>query len=219
MDTYNRSDELSEAADAAEENGRHEVADDLRLLASYGKRPQEGEEDTPSYSGSGESAGIIASEVEELDIEWVWQNWIPKQFCTFLYGEAGLGKSSFLHYLTACVTRGWDLPDGSKLTEPRGVVYISYEEPTNSVLVPALRKSGADMSRVSILSKVKRDVQQLGDLADRGPGSAYRRCCVDCWSLEQRQFKGPASASWRLQGLYRYRTQHPGHDALRLKPH
>ncbi|SRR6266568_950899 len=166
MDTYNRSDELSEAADAAEENGRHEVADDLRLLASYGKRPQEGEEDTPSYSGSGESAGIIASEVEELDIEWVWQNWIPKQFCTFLYGEAGLGKSSFLHYLTACVTRGWDLPDGSKLTEPRGVVYISYEEPTNSVLVPALRKSGADMSRVSILSKVKRDVQQLGDLAE-----------------------------------------------------
>jgi DNA repair protein RadA/Sms len=158
--------ELSDTADVAEEKGHQERADDLRLLASYGAGDNEQENSTASYNTTMEPAGVIAAEVEELDIEWAWEKWIPRQFVTFLYGEAGTGKSSFLHYLAACITRGWDLPDGSKQTEPRGVVYISYEEPTASVLTPALRKSGADMSRISILSKVKRDVQSLNEISE-----------------------------------------------------
>jgi len=73
-----------------------------------------------------------------------------------LTGPAGLGKSTYTRYLAACVTRGWDMPDGQPCLLPGGVVTAYMEEPLHEVVVPRLRVVGCDLSRMREVSKVPR---------------------------------------------------------------
>ncbi len=87
-----RSMELSETAEQADDKGKQEQADELRLLASYGSDEEETDESPSNNQGAGYS-GMILADVEEDDITFLWHNWFPIGCVTLLVGLGDLGKS------------------------------------------------------------------------------------------------------------------------------
>lgn len=77
---------------------------------------------------------------------WLWHARIPVGEITLVPGREGVGKSIFLAWLTAAITRG-DLP-GEFEGRPRGVIYVASEDSWSYTIVPRLIAAGADLDRV-----------------------------------------------------------------------
>ena len=157
-----RSHELAESAEIADEQGNGTLADELRLLASYG---DDSEEEDSFIMPVVRSGGTLLSDIEEDSVDWLWRNWLPLGSVTMFVGIGGTGKSTVTSDLIARVTRGDLMPDGTACETPGGAIVISLEEKTASVVVPRIRKAGANLSRVIDLSKVKRTVVSPGQPA------------------------------------------------------
>src|SRR2546427_12375649 len=114
--TTMRSVELTEAAEQADDKGKQEQADELRLFASYGADEEEADESTGSDQGAGYS-GTILADVEEDDITFLWHNWFPIGCVTLLVGLGDLGKSTIMADIMARVTRMVTLDDGTQEPE------------------------------------------------------------------------------------------------------
>ncbi len=179
--TTDRQRELAQRSATEMERDNDEAAVMLAQLAGHDAMAElEGDDEDGDFlvASQGRSVGQLASEIEELDQEWVWPGgWIPKQLVGVFAGDAGVGKSSVLRYLIRCLTRGEQLPDGqypegqipdeNKKVNPMGVIVIAYEEPTKTVLLPRLREAGCDLTRVKIMSTVTPNVRKLGEPAER----------------------------------------------------
>lgn len=83
-------------------------------------------------------------------LEWAWEDTIPLGVVSLLGGRAGIGKSTFLAWLTARVTTG-TLP-GNLKGSPRQVTFIAGEDDIARVLVPRLQAAGASLSNVNAIS-------------------------------------------------------------------
>ena len=90
----------------------------------------------------------VASEIEPLSIEWLWEGFLPLGALSMLYGTEGDGKSTFAMRLAADATRG-TLP-GALEGKPASVEIIAYEDDAAAVIVPRLLAAGADLDRVFI---------------------------------------------------------------------
>ncbi len=112
---------------------------------------------------------VLASEVVERAIEWLWKNFLPKGYLALVSGDPGTGKSHVAEDLAARVTRGAQMPDGSTV-EPGSVIFLTVEEGTADVLVPRLRVAGADLGRVCIITGTiqpdRPEVELLTNLKD-----------------------------------------------------
>lgn len=91
------------------------------------------------------------SDVPEEEISWLWQDMIPLGGMTLIEGPPGCGKSTISRDLVARVTTGREMPGGHPAC-PGGALWCSSEEHRGAVLVPGLRRAGADDSRVFVLS-------------------------------------------------------------------
>lgn len=91
-----------------------------------------------------------ASEIEIEPVVWAWeddgQGRIPSGSVGLFAGREGTGKSSFLIWLTARITRG-ELP-GMLSGIPRAVVYIAVEDSWKFTIAPRLVAAGADLGLV-----------------------------------------------------------------------
>jgi hypothetical protein len=76
---------------------------------------------------------------------WLWRRRIPLGGAVILAGQEGLGKSTVAIDVAARATRGELEGD---LRHPVSVVYVSAEDPEETVLVPRLVAAGADIGRV-----------------------------------------------------------------------
>jgi hypothetical protein len=96
---------------------------------------------------------VLASEVERRYVQWLHRGRVPLSEITGLGGDGGYGKSTVAQDLAARTSRGTlgQLPDGSDVTEPRGVVILTAEESIESVVKPRLAAMGADLGRCSLL--------------------------------------------------------------------
>jgi AAA domain len=169
--TTDRQRELAAQAVTQMEAGNDESAVMLQTLAGPAAMAEiigdDDDDDTAIMAASqGRRVGQFASEIEELPQEWVWPGWIPQALVGMFAGDAGIGKSSVLRDLIRRVTRGEPLPDGQPC-EPMGVILISYEEPSKTVLIPRLWAAGCDLTKVKILSTVTPSVRKLGEPAER----------------------------------------------------
>ncbi len=91
-----------------------------------------------------------ASEVTPRPVKWLWPDRIPRGKVTLLDGDPGLGKTTVLLDVSACVSTGRPMPgvlNGCD-TEPRGVLYLSAEDDDGDTLRPRLEAAEADLGRV-----------------------------------------------------------------------
>lgn len=97
-------------------------------------------------------------EVEKKSIEWLWRGRIPRGMMTLVAGNPGVGKSFFIAWLLAKLSKGEPLPDeegwtqGEK-TKPYSSLLISAEDDPNCVIRPRLEGNKADLSRIEIFNR------------------------------------------------------------------
>lgn len=102
-----------------------------------------------------ESNVVWFSEIEPVEIDWLWPARIPAGRITLLVGLPGKGKSLATVDMAARVSTGTNWPDGSKC--PQGsAILITAEDNPNDTIRPRLDAAGADVSRVGLLSMIKR---------------------------------------------------------------
>lgn len=158
--------DLAQRAHELAEHGDTERADEVLHLATLGGYT---EDETPSMAMATcvphECGGVNMADVEEEEVPWLWKNWLLLGYVNLFFGPAGCGKSTFWSDIAARITTDRCMPDGTEGV-PGGVVVISLEEATASIVRPRLRKAGADLTKIIDLSRVRRSVRQLGDPLD-----------------------------------------------------
>jgi putative DNA primase/helicase len=108
---------------------------------------------------------IKASTVTPVNVQWVWQGWLPAGMLSLLLGLPGRGKTTLAEQLAADVTRG--RLRGDLLGRPANVLVASYEDAIAETLVPRLIAADADLERVDFI--VCRDAGKVLDLTRHLP--------------------------------------------------
>ena len=120
--------------------------DALQVTVRFGGQPDQ----RPINTGE---VGILLSDVESEQVDWLWPGRIPKGKLTVLDSDPGLGKSAATVDLAARVSAGLDLPDNTPC-EAAGVVICSAEDGLADTIRPRLDAAGGDPSRVLSLATV-----------------------------------------------------------------
>jgi AAA domain len=96
-----------------------------------------------------------ASAIRIRPVRWAWEDRMPAGALTLIPGREGVGKSLFLVWLTARVTRG-ELP-GIHQGTPKPVIYAATEDSWEYTIAPRLVAAGADMDFVFRVEVVEDD--------------------------------------------------------------
>jgi len=91
------------------------------------------------------------SSVTQRKIEWLWYPYIPYGKITILQGDPGEGKSTFILNIAALLSRGKNMPDGYKISEPQQVIYQTAEDNIADTIKPRLVAAGADCNRIAYI--------------------------------------------------------------------
>jgi RecA-family ATPase len=112
--------------------------------------------DTVFGSGQGDEAeSIRLDEVQPEEIRWLWRRRVPLGTITILDGDPGLGKSTLTLDIAARVSTGSVFPDLE--LAPRGdVILLSAEDSLSATIRPRLEAAGADLTRITALTAVRR---------------------------------------------------------------
>jgi AAA domain len=113
-----------------------------------------------------------ASEITLKPVRWTWEARIPAGAVTLVPGREGIGKSLFLVWLAANLTRG-TLP-GQHQGTPKPVLYAASEDSWERTIAPRLHAAGADLGMV-----YRVDVEEEGGLV------MPLTLPVDCVDLER----------------------------------
>ena len=109
-----------------------------------------------------ESTGVILSDVETQQIDWLWQRRIPMGKITILDGDPGMGKSLIAITIAACVSTGRPMPDGTPGRQG-DIILIAPEDSPEDTIKPRVEAVGGDPSRVLLLNTVVSfDEKRLG---------------------------------------------------------
>lgn len=91
---------------------------------------------------------VVAANVKEAPVTWLWPGFIPRGKITILDGLPDVGKTTLALAVAANVTRGLALPHGPREREPQDVLILSAEDGLGDTLRPRLAAAGADLGRV-----------------------------------------------------------------------
>lgn len=103
-----------------------------------------------------------ASEIIAEPVDWLWDKRIPAAALTTAAGREGSGKSTWLSWLGAKITRG-QLP-GKYHGKPMPILYVSVEESWAQAIRPKLQAAGADLELVHRLDVEIKDTD--GDIIE-----------------------------------------------------
>lgn len=87
------------------------------------------------------------SSVEPKRVHWAWKDWIAAFTLNLLAGPEGVGKSTFLAWLSAEFTRG--TLSGEHFGIPGAVLIAALEDDLAATLRPRMQVAGADLDRVA----------------------------------------------------------------------
>lgn len=111
---------------------------------------------------------VRLSELEEKEVEWLWENRVPIGKLTTYSGDPGNGKSFTAHDMIARVTSGSPWPDKPNVQQPVGdVILIQCEDDLNDTVLPRVLKAGGDVSRVHAIESVECTGKD-GEITERG---------------------------------------------------
>jgi RecA-family ATPase len=129
--------------------GTRAQAAEIRREAGVPDDPPFPEAPTTPGADASSSRRIVltpASQIRPRPISWGWQDRMPAGHISLIPGREGIGKSLFLIWMTAQITRG-TLP-GAYLGTPRAVFYCATEDSWQHTIVPRLLAAGADLDLV-----------------------------------------------------------------------
>jgi hypothetical protein len=98
---------------------------------------------------------VRMADIEAREVRWLWSGRIPLGRITLLVGRPGEGKSFFTMDATAHVSTGSPWPDGAPCVRGSALI-ISGEDDPGDTIRPRLDAHGADVTRVHLLSMVRR---------------------------------------------------------------
>jgi len=98
---------------------------------------------------------VLMSDIEPREVRWLWPGRIPLGRITLLVGRPGEGKSFLTMDAAARVSTGSPWPDDAPC-ERGSVLIISGEDDPADTIRPRLDAHHADVSRVHLLSMVRR---------------------------------------------------------------
>src|SRR5262249_39834029 len=84
-------------------------------------------------------------------VRWLWKDRVPLGAITVLAGDAEVGKTTLLAYLSAKVSKG--KLDGELRGTACKVLVVNTEDMKNTTVRPRLLAAGADMERIGFFSK------------------------------------------------------------------
>ena len=113
----------------------------------------------PGESRSREPEIRSMSDIEELEVRFLWRPYIARGKVTLLEGDPGDGKSHLLCTLSAAVSSGSTMPhqDGESWVpiDAGNVLLWAPEDDASDTLKPRLRRANARMENIDIFEGVK----------------------------------------------------------------
>lgn len=98
-----------------------------------------------------------ASDIPERQLEWLWQARLLRGGIALLEGRPEQGKTMVICEIAARISRGQPLPNDSRSRLPENVVMLVAEDDVAATIIPRLRASGADLTKIHILEGTKVD--------------------------------------------------------------
>lgn len=92
---------------------------------------------------------ILASSIVERELQWLWFPYLPGNSASLIFGRGGMGKSHITVEIAAALTTGRPLPGEHFKRPPQKVLMLSAEDEFDTVLVPRLRRAGANLDYVA----------------------------------------------------------------------
>jgi hypothetical protein len=99
---------------------------------------------------------LLAREIKNTEVKWLWPKYIPLGQITMLDGDPGAGKSFLTMDIAARLSSGRGLPGSPSRTSPRKVLICNAEDDTSSTLIPRLTQLGANLGNVELATTVER---------------------------------------------------------------
>ncbi len=118
------------------------------------RKPGHSQPEQPEPAHNLSESGVLLSEVETQQVNWLWQKRIPLGKITILEGDPGMGKSLLATSIAACVSTGLPMPDQTP-GKQGGVILIAPEDSASDTIKPRLEAAGGDPSQVLLLSTVE----------------------------------------------------------------
>lgn len=109
---------------------------------------------------------VLASEVQQRPVSWLWPGVIARGKLVMIAGEPGLGKSQLTASLASIVSSGGSWPVSTEICDPGGALILSAEDDIADTIVPRLAAAGADLDRCRILKPDINPGDRLGALCD-----------------------------------------------------
>jgi len=100
---------------------------------------------------------IRASDIAPRAMDWVWPGHLLRGTLELTTGLPGLGKSQVQCQYVACATTGRVWPDGTNGVPAGNVIMLTAEDCLDQILIPRLQAAKADLNRVHILRKIRKD--------------------------------------------------------------
>jgi hypothetical protein len=95
------------------------------------------------------AAMTVLADVEPRPVDWLWRDRIPLGMLTIFDGDPGLGKSTVLLDISARLSRGDRMPDGSPGPAAAGTVLLTAEDDLARVVRPRFDAARGDPSKVT----------------------------------------------------------------------
>lgn len=112
--------------------------------------------------------GVVCMDtVKPERVSWLWTGRLPRGKISILDGPPGVGKSTLTADLTARITNGATMPDGSDGGgEPGAVVLLSAEDGPGDTIRPRLEAAGANLSKVHLFESVPAKIAEDGTVLE-----------------------------------------------------
>ncbi len=109
---------------------------------------------------------IRISEVEQMEVKWLWKPYIPFGKLTIMQGNPGEGKTYVAMQLAAACTNRVLLPNMDPV-EPFNVIYQTAEDGLGDTVKPRLIEAGADLNRVLTIYEGDRQLSLTDDRLEK----------------------------------------------------
>lgn len=132
-----------------------EDAEVVRIVASIGAR-EALVANVDRKAARRRAVGILEelSEVQPLEMKWLWHGYIPFGGLTVIDGVPGIGKSTLTLDLAARVSTGREMPDGSPGVEGH-VLMLAIEDSLAMTVAPRAIAAGGNVDRITVLKEVQ----------------------------------------------------------------